>query len=106
MAENATKCSAAEGVTQTFDFRHGMPLMVRAVDFNALHAECQKLRKDAERYRWLRDLLAVEDVARLVDEHAQWSWCETDPMHIEAESAKTDTAVDKAMAASRAVGAA
>ena len=51
--------------------------------------------KDAERYRWLRDLLAVEDVARLVDEHAQWSWCETDP----AESAKTDTAVDKAMAA-------
>ncbi len=28
MAENATKCSAADGVTQTFDFRHGMPLMV------------------------------------------------------------------------------
>lgn len=59
-------------------------------------------RKDAERYRWLRDLLAVEDVARLVDEHAQWSWCETDP----AESAKTDAAVDKAMSARRAVGAA
>lgn len=56
-------------------------------------AEIAALRKDAERYRWLRDLLAVEDVARLVDEHAQWSWCETDP----AESAKTDAAVDKAM---------
>jgi hypothetical protein len=54
MAENAAKCSAADGVTQTFDFYHGTPLMVRAVDFNALHAECQKLRKDAERYRWLQ----------------------------------------------------
>lgn len=55
MAENATKCSAADGATQIFDFCHGTPLMVRAVDFNALYAECQKLRKDAERYRWLRD---------------------------------------------------
>lgn len=54
MAENATKCSAADGVTQTFDFCHGTPLMVRAVDFNALHAECQKMRKDAERYRKVR----------------------------------------------------
>lgn len=52
------------------------------------------LEKDAERYRWLRNLMAAEDVARLVDEYLQWSWCETDP----AESAKTDAAVDKAMA--------
>ena len=64
--------------------------------------ELAALRKDAERYRWLRDMLAVEDVARLVDEYAQWSWCVTDP----AESVKTDAAVDKAMAAHRAVGAA
>ncbi len=42
MAENATKCSAADGVTQTFDFCHGMPLMVRAVDFNGLYHEHQK----------------------------------------------------------------
>jgi len=54
MAENATKCSAADGVTQTFDFSHGTPLMVRAVDFNALYAEFQKLRKDAERWRHCR----------------------------------------------------
>lgn len=67
-----------------------------------LSAELEALRKDAERYLWLRDLLSVEDVCRLVDEHAQWDWCETDP----AESEKTDAAVDKAMAARRDVGAA
>jgi hypothetical protein len=66
------------------------------------HKTLAALRKDAERYRWLRDLLAVEDVARLVDEHAQWDWCQTDP----AESARTDASVDKAIAARRAVGAA
>jgi hypothetical protein len=53
MAETATKCSAADGVTQTFDFCHGTPLMVRAVDFNALYAECQKLRNDAELLSWV-----------------------------------------------------
>ena len=54
MAENATKCCAADGGTQIFNFCHGMPLMVRAADFNALYREAEKLRKDAERYRWLR----------------------------------------------------
>jgi hypothetical protein len=42
--DNATKCSAADGVTQTFGFGHGTPIMVRAVDFNALYAEFQQLR--------------------------------------------------------------
>lgn len=59
-----------------------------------MERECNELRKDAERYRWLRDLLAVEDIARLVDERAQYPWSKPDP----AESAKTDEAVDEAMA--------
>lgn len=50
--------------------------------------------RDAARYRWLRDLLAVEDIARLVDERAQYPWSTPDP----AESAKADAAVDEAMA--------
>lgn len=54
MAENATKCCAADGGPQIFNFCHGMPLMVRAADFNALYSEAEKLRKDAERYRWLK----------------------------------------------------
>jgi hypothetical protein len=68
MAENANKYSAADGVTQTFDFCHGTPLMVRAADFNALYrrleavtAEAQENKRwartaqaDAERYRWMR----------------------------------------------------
>ena len=62
-------------------------------EFEALRAENARLRTDAKRYVWLRDLLSVEDVDRLVNEHAQWSWCETDPR----ESVKTDAAVDKAM---------
>lgn len=45
MENNGVKCAAADGVTQTFDFCHGMPLMVRAVDFNALQSEFQKLRE-------------------------------------------------------------
>lgn len=28
---------------------------IRLSDYEALQAECEKLRKDAERYRWLRD---------------------------------------------------
>ena len=29
--------------------------LVRLSDYEALQAECESLRKDAERYRWLRD---------------------------------------------------
>jgi len=47
-------CAAADGKTQIYNFMHGTPLMVRAADFNAAHAERERLRKDAERYRWLR----------------------------------------------------
>lgn len=54
---------------------------------------------NANRYAWLRDLLSVEDVERLVNERAQWSWCETDPL----ESAKTDAAVDRFMEADNGI---
>lgn len=46
MTENATKCSAADGVTQTFRFGHGTPIMVRAVDFNAQRAEITRLQAE------------------------------------------------------------
>lgn len=32
-----------------------MEELIRLIDYEALQAECEKLRKDAERYRWLRD---------------------------------------------------
>lgn len=45
--------------------------------------------KDAERYRWLRDRLAIEDIDRLVSEFFGTP--------DEAESVKTDAAIDAAM---------
>ena len=55
--------------------------------------EISKIRKDAERYRWLRNLLSVEDIDRLVQEREQYGFCVVD----EAESVRTDSAVDKAI---------
>lgn len=64
----------------------------------AERAEMEALRRDAARYRWLRDLLAVEDIhVALMDR-----WGTPD----EAESAKTDALVDSAMADDVAKGAA
>lgn len=52
-----TPCFAADGKTKVYGAGHvgAMPLMVSAVDFNALYHEAERLRRDAERYRWLRD---------------------------------------------------
>jgi hypothetical protein len=50
--------------------------------------EMDDLRRDAERYRWLRDRMAVEDTP---EEHPSWS---TPSEH---ESQKFDAAVDAAM---------
>lgn len=33
----------------------GLTDLVRLNDYKVLQAECEKLRKDAERYRWLRE---------------------------------------------------
>lgn len=52
--------------------------------------EIIKLQRDAERYRWLRDRLAIEDVERL--EHEFLGYAD------EEESIKTDKAVDAAIA--------
>ena len=101
MVDNATKCSAADGATQIFDFCHGTPLMVRAVDFNALHAEVVELRKDAGRYRWLRsaDHIADWDEAKIVRLYAG-------PDFDRLEGALLDAAVDAAMEKLSDVGAA
>lgn len=50
-----------------------------------------KAEKDAERYRWLRDRLAVEDIERLQHEFMGGV--------LEEESARTDNAVDAVLAA-------
>ena len=42
MADDATNGRSADGVTHTFDFGYGLPLMVRVVDFNALYAKCRE----------------------------------------------------------------
>ena len=54
-------CSAADGRTQTFNFGHGAPLMVRAVDFNSLYAEAVNLRKDRIYLAWLLQEECVPD---------------------------------------------
>ena len=36
------------------DMNYTIPL-IRLSDYEALQAECEKLRRDAKRYRWLRD---------------------------------------------------
>lgn len=45
MTGNTTKCTASDGVTQVFDFGRSLPLMVQAVDFNALYTEYQRVRE-------------------------------------------------------------
>jgi hypothetical protein len=57
----------------------------------SLVAERDALAADAERYRWLRDRLAIEDVERLERDF----WGTPD----EAESLKTDAAIDAARSA-------
>lgn len=66
-----------------------------AAEVCAETAQAEANAADAARWRYARDLLSVEDVQRLVEEYKQWDWCDTDP----AESAKTDAAIDAAMAA-------
>lgn len=57
--------------------------------------ELAGLRRDAERYRWLRDRMSLEDIP---DEHPEWS---TPSDH---ESAKVDAAIDTALAANGGKG--
>lgn len=52
-------------------------------------AKREALEEDAARYRWLRDRLAIEDIDRLVSEFFGTP--------DEAESVKTDAAIDAAM---------
>ncbi|GAB3484213.1 hypothetical protein [Azotobacter salinestris] len=56
------------------------------------NAEVEALRKDADRYRWLRERMAVEDIP---GEHPAWS------QPSEVESVKVDIAIDVALEASR-----
>ena len=46
---------------------------------------------NANRYVWVRAMLSVEDIERLVNE--QWPWCGTDPRKL----AEIDATVDKFM---------
>lgn len=63
--------------------------LMRDVYMTSAQREAYKrLRKDAERYRWLRDRMAVEDMP---EEHHAWS---TPSEH---ESAAFDSAVDARM---------
>jgi len=50
----------------------------------------KKLREVAARWRFVRDLLAIEDIERLA--------AEGNPAPMEEESVKTDEAVDRLMA--------
>lgn len=58
---------------------------------SALNDELAANKRDAERYRWLRDRLSIGDIERIERE-----FFGTPEEH---ESVKTDIAVDKAMAA-------
>ena len=45
--QDAPKCTAADGLAEIFNVP-GHPLLVRAVDFNRLHAKTETLRADVE----------------------------------------------------------
>lgn len=63
--------------------------LVRLCDYEALQAECKKLRKDAERYRWLRDQCGTMGNLTIA-KATSWElegWSGDDP----------DSAIDKAM---------
>lgn len=71
-------------------------ILAREVD--ELRAELEAARKDApdaKRYRWYRDRAAVEDVADLVERLEVWGGIHHPT---EAESAKTDAAIDSEIA--------
>ena len=55
---------------------------------NAAGRALNDLHRDAKRYRWLRDRMAVEDIP---EEHPSWS------TPSEEESRKVDAAIDAAM---------
>lgn len=59
-----------------------------------LRSENAELRKNDRRYRWLRDRLAIEDIQRLESEAFGYPFDE-------AESVKTDAAIDAALALTR-----
>ena len=48
------RCTAAGGHAEIINVP-GYPLMVRAVDYNTLRAQLAEARRDAERWRWLKD---------------------------------------------------
>lgn len=64
-----------------------------AAEHAGLTSQFLELKRDAERYRWLRDLLAVEDI-----HEALMNRIGVD----ESESLKCDAAVDQLMAVDRA----
>lgn len=65
--------------------------LMRALEqVDALQAECEKLRKDAERYRWLRDAHAAHPISLTICSANDWGlkpWSGDDP----------DAAIDAAM---------
>ena len=61
---------------------HGTRL-IRLSDYEALQAECEKLRKDAERYQWLRDAGVIEgDVFSSINE---WLWAGGDFQEVSSD---------------------
>ena len=86
-------CFAADGKTKVYGSGHvgAMPLMVRAVAFNALYHEAEALRKDAERYRHMR-----KHCASVGMRGREWIWDQPD----------AEEAFDDMVDASMAIGAA
>lgn len=61
MKDGVKKFSATDYETEYANGRRGQVLVVPAADYDALLAEVESLRKDAERYRWLRDKAAAAE---------------------------------------------
>jgi len=73
-ARHDRKGYAADGVTKLYGVL-GMPVMVRAIDFNALHARCdqqaaqiERLRAALEMYRGQVDCHGVESASAALAE--------------------------------------
>lgn len=73
--------------------------LIRISDYEALQAECESLRKDAERYRWIRLQVGVQLTGSQA--YPASPYLLASPPAGESVAESTDSAIDAAMEATK-----
>lgn len=76
--------------------------LIRLKDYETLQAECEKLRRDAERYRWIRLQVGVQLTGSQI--YPASPYLLVSPPARESIAESTDSAIDAAIAAYRKQG--